>query len=87
MNKEIKDLILTFVKNDSLLALGVLLAALAVQLFMQQEYIYSLVFLVVSFLVLIVRTFRKVDGQVRAIQAKAESDRAKEEVDHEDDEV
>lgn len=75
MNNEVKDLVITFLKTDALLGLGTLFMALGVQVFIADEYLFSILFLVLSGATFFLRTFRKLDHHVQTEQKRLESEK------------
>lgn len=64
-DKEIKDMVLSFLKNDAFLALGTLCMAFAVNVFSIGEYLIAILLLLLSGMAFTVRTFRKMDVQIK----------------------
>ena len=68
--KEVYELLQSFLKNDAMLGLGIVLIGSAVQLIAIQQYLYAVVFFVLAILTLGFRTFKKASYAVRGLEKK-----------------
>lgn len=62
--QEVRSIFFEFVKNDALLALGILMIGMGVNLFSIGQYLFSALFLFMSFGVLFLRSMRKVERHI-----------------------
>ena len=66
-NKEIQNVLISFLKEDAILALGALFMGLAVNLFTMGNVWECLVFLVMAAIVFFARAMMKADKQLKSI--------------------